>query len=122
MFCSRTFESRTEELRRLCGEKCYLEALRQAHHDLIDEERLPIPPMTDKPVIPIPLIYDDDYRQLMRTIRIRTEWEAKWVKRSVLRELQIISLLQREERPGQIQAKLHWKVRGVHREECQGFC
>ena len=109
LFCSRTFERRAEELRRLCGEKCYLEALCQAHHDFY-EERLPIPPMPDKPVIPIPLIYDDDYRHLMRTITIETEFEAKWVKMSVLRKLRIMSLSQCEERPGQIQAKLHWKV------------
>ena len=99
LFCSRTFESRAEELRRLCGEKCYLEALRRAYQELPGEVRHPYPPMPEKPVIPIPLIdIDDDY--LKRVIKIKTEWEAKWVKMSVLRELRIMSLLQSEERTG----------------------
>ena len=79
LFCSRTFESRAEELRRLCGEKCYLEALRRAHHEFIPhEDPLPYPPMPDKPVIPIPLPdIDPDYRRLTMTIKIRTEYEAE---------------------------------------------
>ena len=77
LFCSRTFESRAEELRRLCGEKCYLEALRRAHHDW-DDGRLPYPPMPEKPVIPIPLPdIDPEYRRLTMTIKIRTEYEAE---------------------------------------------
>merc|ERR1712110_285150 len=70
-----TFESRAEEVRRLCGEKCYLEALHRAHHDFKPEDPLPYPPMPDKPVIPLPDI-DPDYRRLTMTIKIRTEYEA----------------------------------------------
>ena len=86
LFCSRTYESRAEEVRRFCGEKCYLEALCRAQL-YPDEEKIPIPPIPE-PVIPIPSIFPDEHRILTMTIKIRTEYEAMWVKMSCFEKVE----------------------------------